>query len=67
MRARRAAALGLATVIVRDELTPERLAEAVRAELEPTYGSWANFEEWLPLNIEGLLAIWASGAGTPAA
>jgi hypothetical protein len=46
--------------------SPE-MVEAVRTELEPTYGSWTNFEEWLPLNIEGLLAIWASEAATPAA
>jgi glyoxylase-like metal-dependent hydrolase (beta-lactamase superfamily II) len=42
--------------------SPE-MVEAVRAELEPTYGSWGMFAEWLPLNIEGLLRIWAeSGA-----
>jgi glyoxylase-like metal-dependent hydrolase (beta-lactamase superfamily II) len=47
--------------------SPE-MVEAVRAELEPTYGSWGMFEEWLPLNIEGLLRIWSEtgAAGTPA-
>ena len=49
--------------------SPE-MVEAVRADLEPEYGDWANFEEWLPLNVEGLLRIWASAstptAGTPA-
>jgi glyoxylase-like metal-dependent hydrolase (beta-lactamase superfamily II) len=49
--------------------SPE-MVEAVRAELEPTYGSWGMFDEWLPLNIEGLLRIWSesdAGAGaTPA-
>ena len=45
--------------------SPE-MVEAVRAELEPEYGDWANFEEWLPLNVEGLLRIW-SAAATPAA
>ena len=46
--------------------SPE-MVEAVRAELEPTYGRWANFEEWLPLNIEGLLRSWATAAASPAA
>ncbi|MGH2530825.1 MAG: MBL fold metallo-hydrolase [Thermomicrobiales bacterium] len=45
--------------------SPE-MVEAVRAELEPAYGTWANFEEWLPLNIEGLLRIWAESPATPA-
>ncbi len=47
--------------------SPEML-EAVRAELEPAYGSWGMFEDWLPLNIEGVLRVWseADGAdGTP--
>ena len=35
------------------------MIEAVRTELEPAYGSWGMFAEWLPLNIEGLLRIWA--------
>jgi glyoxylase-like metal-dependent hydrolase (beta-lactamase superfamily II) len=38
---------------------------AVRAELEPAYGGWANFEEWLPLNVEGLLRIWSEQGGHP--
>jgi glyoxylase-like metal-dependent hydrolase (beta-lactamase superfamily II) len=50
--------------------SPEMI-EAVRAELEPAYGSWGMFAEWLPLNIEGLLRIWAETDGaagaTPAA
>jgi glyoxylase-like metal-dependent hydrolase (beta-lactamase superfamily II) len=50
--------------------SPEML-EAVRADLAPNYESWANFEEWLPLNIEGLTRIWSSAAApseaTPAA
>jgi glyoxylase-like metal-dependent hydrolase (beta-lactamase superfamily II) len=47
--------------------SPE-MVEAVRADLEPTYGSWGNFAEWLPLNIEGLLRIWSTApAATPAA
>ena len=46
--------------------SPE-MVEAVRADLAPAYGGWANFEEWLPLNIEGLLRIWSAAAATPAA
>jgi glyoxylase-like metal-dependent hydrolase (beta-lactamase superfamily II) len=46
--------------------SPE-MVEAVRAELEPTYGTWANFEEWLPLNVEGVIRIRASEAATPGA
>ena len=49
--------------------SPE-MVEAVRMELEPAYGSWGMFAEWLPLNIEGLLSIWAetdpSAGATPA-
>ena len=45
--------------------SPEML-EAVRTELEPTYGSWGMFAEWLPLNIEGLLRIWADTGATGA-
>ena len=44
--------------------SPE-MVEAVRADLEPAYGTWTNFEEWLPLNIEGLLTAWASAAAAP--
>jgi glyoxylase-like metal-dependent hydrolase (beta-lactamase superfamily II) len=44
-----------------------QMIEAVRADLEPAYGAWANFEEWMPLNVEGLIRIWsAPAAGTPA-
>jgi glyoxylase-like metal-dependent hydrolase (beta-lactamase superfamily II) len=49
--------------------SPE-MVEAVRTELEPTYGTWGMFAEWLPLNIEGLLRIWAetgAAGATPAA
>ncbi|MDQ3693828.1 MAG: MBL fold metallo-hydrolase [Chloroflexota bacterium] len=35
------------------------MVEAVRTELEPAYGAWGMFAEWLPLNIEGLLRIWS--------
>jgi glyoxylase-like metal-dependent hydrolase (beta-lactamase superfamily II) len=48
--------------------SPEMI-EAVRTELEPAYGSWGMFAEWLPLNIEGLLRIWAEtgeNGATPA-
>ncbi len=44
--------------------SPE-MVEAVRADLEPEYGAWGMFDEWLPLNVEGLLRIWS--AATPAA
>ncbi len=46
--------------------SPE-MVEAVRAELAPEYGNWANFEEWLPLNVEGLLRIWSERGATPEA
>jgi glyoxylase-like metal-dependent hydrolase (beta-lactamase superfamily II) len=46
--------------------SPE-MVEAVRGELEADYGEWANFEEWLPLNIEGLIAASSAPAATPAA
>jgi glyoxylase-like metal-dependent hydrolase (beta-lactamase superfamily II) len=36
--------------------SPE-MVNAVRADLEADYGEWANFEEWLPLNIEGLIRL----------
>jgi glyoxylase-like metal-dependent hydrolase (beta-lactamase superfamily II) len=44
--------------------SPE-MVEAVRAELEPKYGDWANFDEWMPMNVEGLLRIWAEQTATP--
>lgn len=37
--------------------------DAVRAELEP--GDWANFDEWMPMNVGGLLRIWAEQTATP--
>jgi glyoxylase-like metal-dependent hydrolase (beta-lactamase superfamily II) len=46
--------------------SPE-MVEAVRAALEPEYGTWANFEEYLPLNIEGVIRITSAGAATPEA
>ena len=46
--------------------SPE-MVEAVRMELEPAYGSWGMFAEWLPLNIEGLLRIWSEAGATPTA
>jgi glyoxylase-like metal-dependent hydrolase (beta-lactamase superfamily II) len=45
--------------------SPEMI-EAVRTELEPAYGSWGMFAEWLPLNIEGILRIWADTGATGA-
>ncbi|HEX2403667.1 MAG TPA: MBL fold metallo-hydrolase, partial [Acidimicrobiia bacterium] len=45
--------------------SPEMI-ESVRAELESAYGSWGMFAEWLPLNIEGLLRIWAETGATGA-
>ena len=46
--------------------SPEMVA-SVQAALEPAYGGWGNFAEWLPLNVEGLLRIQAEQAATPAA
>ena len=46
--------------------SPEMI-EAVRADLEPDYGSWTMFAEWLPLNVEGLLRIWAETGGAAGA
>ena len=50
--------------------SPE-MVDTVRAELTADYGEWTNFDEWLPLNIEGLLAAWAAedaaAVATPAA
>ena len=46
--------------------SPEMVA-AVQADLEAAYGSWGMFAEWLPLNIEGLIRIWAESAATPTA
>ncbi len=44
--------------------SPE-MVESVRADLEPAYGSWGMFAEWLPLNIEGILRIWSELEATP--
>jgi glyoxylase-like metal-dependent hydrolase (beta-lactamase superfamily II) len=46
--------------------SPEMI-ESVREALEPAYGEWGNFDEWLPMNIEGLLRIWSEQGGTPTA
>jgi len=46
--------------------SPEMI-DAVRTNLEPAYGEWAMFEEWLPLNIEGLLNAMAAPEATPTA
>jgi glyoxylase-like metal-dependent hydrolase (beta-lactamase superfamily II) len=46
--------------------SPE-MVEAVRTELEADYGDWANFDEWLPLNIEGVLRIQADAGASPEA
>jgi glyoxylase-like metal-dependent hydrolase (beta-lactamase superfamily II) len=46
--------------------SPE-MVDSVRSALEPEYGTWGMFEERLPLNIQGLLRIWADQAATPAA
>lgn len=45
--------------------SPEMI-DHVRAALAPAYGSWNNFDEWLPLNIEGLIRIWTADQATPA-
>jgi len=44
--------------------SPE-MVDAIRSDLESAYGTWANFQEWLPLNIEGLLRTQAEAAATP--
>jgi glyoxylase-like metal-dependent hydrolase (beta-lactamase superfamily II) len=36
----------------------DEMVAAVRADLEPTYGSWGAFDMFLPLNIEGVIRIW---------
>ena len=46
--------------------SPE-MVDAVRMELEPAYGSWGMFAEWLPLNIEGLTRIWSETGSATAA
>ena len=39
----------------------EAMVAAVRAALAPRYGSWAQFDAWLPLNIQGVIRNWAQG------
>jgi glyoxylase-like metal-dependent hydrolase (beta-lactamase superfamily II) len=46
--------------------SPE-MVDAVRTALEPSYGEWNNFEEWLPMNVEGLIRIWSETPATPEA
>jgi len=41
------------------------IVEAVRADLQADYGEWANFEEWLPLNVEGLIRARSTQEATP--
>ncbi len=38
----------------------EAMTTAVRAELAPKYGSWANFDNFLPLNVAGANRTMAS-------
>jgi len=38
----------------------DQMAQAVRADLASAYGTWGNFDSWLPLNIQGVLRIWSS-------
>ncbi len=45
--------------------SPEVIA-AVRADLEADYGAWANFDEWLRLNVEGLIRAQSAPEATPA-
>ena len=49
---RDAQAMGLA------DNSPEMVA-FVRDRLAPRFGTWGSFEEFLPLNVEGILRIWA--------
>lgn len=37
------------------------MVTAGRAALAPMYGSWANFESYLPENIAGVLRAWRQG------
>jgi glyoxylase-like metal-dependent hydrolase (beta-lactamase superfamily II) len=43
-----------------EDNSPE-MTNAVRAALQPTYGAWRRFNEFLPLNIEGMLRWQANG------
>jgi len=38
----------------------DEMVAAARAELAPRYGTWENFESSLPLNIAGIIRVWAS-------
>ena len=38
------------------EANSERMVEGVRAALAPKYGSWRRFDEFLALNVQGMLA-----------
>ena len=51
---RDAQAMGLA------DNSPEMVA-FVRQRLAPRFGTWGSFEEFLPLNIEGIIRIWTTG------
>jgi glyoxylase-like metal-dependent hydrolase (beta-lactamase superfamily II) len=42
----------------------EEMVAAVRAALAPAYGSWANWEMFLPLNIQGVIRLWGESEGT---
>lgn len=49
------AAITAAQATVLADNSPE-MVEVVCGKLEADYGAWTNFDEWLPLNIEGVLA-----------
>ncbi len=40
--------------------SPE-MVDFVRRRLAPRFGTWGSFEEFLPLNIEGIIRIWTTG------
>lgn len=37
----------------------DAMVATARADLAPKYGSWGNFDEWMPLNIAGVIRIWS--------
>lgn len=37
----------------------EEMTAAVRIDLAPRYGSWEAFDEYLPLNITGVIRVWS--------
>ena len=39
----------------------DEMVAAVRADLAPKYGGWADFGPFLPLNIEGVIRSWSGG------